>query len=164
VSIRDFLTVRRSERLKRKAHKAMIAAYGAAWERNSIGVTEMLTAPGQVVVLEGAMLEQVVRQTVNAALASSQEEFQPQEPAFQMSEVADTAALPPAEELPEQSFAEPPRDTSIFAPESVGNGTPLAQTVQPVQPAAPAVTADLKRQEFLRMFVSGERAARGLPI
>ena len=120
----------------------------------------MLTAPGEVVVLEGAMLEQVVRQTVNAALSSSQEEFQPQEPAFQMSEVADTAALPPAEELPEQSFAEPPRDTSIFAPESVGNGTPLAQQVQParVQPTS----ADELRREFVRNFLQDQRAARGL--
>jgi hypothetical protein len=135
----------------------MLKAYGPSWSLNAAGVTEMLTAPGQVIVLEGAMLEQVVRQAVNVALSSAEQEFdiQPQEPAFRMSEVADTAALPSAEELPEKSFVEPSRDTSIFA-EPVGNGTPPAQPVQSVQ------TADEVRREFVRNFIQEQRTARGL--
>ena len=155
MTVRQFLATRRSRRLTAKAHRAMLKAYGPSWSLNANGVVDLLTRPGTFVAVDVETLERVIRSSVAEAVASEQVVYSPDEsPAWE--ESATSATESPVEE----SFVEPPRDTSIFA-EAIGNGAPPTQPVQPAR-VQPATTADEKRRQFVRSFLAEERAARGL--
>jgi len=158
LTFREFLAARRSRRFAAKAHRAMLKAYGAAFERNASGIVDLLTSPAPVIVLDPAQLDEVVRRAVAEAVASFEPASTDGPVVYAPPEEVWQESAPATEELP----VEPPRDTSIFA-EPVGNGNP--PPAQPVQPARVQPTsADDLRREFVRNFLQDQRAARGVGI
>ncbi len=136
----------------------MSAAYGAAWDVNSVGVTALLTAPAPCLVVDVAMLRQVVRGTVADALAASDheptedQEFAEVRPELAYEGPEEPLVVEPSQVANELESFDESRETSIFSEQANGGA---------VAPVLPAVNEDQKRRDFVRNFLAEQRAARG---